>query len=308
MSETPGRLEPCGIEENIPARLRLAVELALKLQREGRGRRTVTEIHHERHEVRVMNAHFSLKLEGIDVPIFLISRALSGEPLDGEEADLAQAALAHIKVETWLDGLHDQGLLPVPTDVGFLREIHRRLYEGMPRSMRHLEGREVVPGKFRETHVSVGQHVPPSPERVDAFMDYFQRRYRGLSAGSTGRVLSIPAAHHRFSYIHPFQDGNGRVARLMTHAMILRAGLSDQNPWSISYALSEAHNEHRSYHEEMALADTPRQGDRDGRGNLSLLYLEHFTEWFLEQMLCEISDTIGTGHASPENLVEAAAE
>ena len=31
--------------------------------------------------------------------------------------------------------------------------------------------------------------------------------------------MAIAAAHHRFNYIHPFPDGNGRVSRLMSHAM-----------------------------------------------------------------------------------------
>ncbi|ANT62953.1 hypothetical protein AYJ57_20980 (plasmid) [Salipiger sp. CCB-MM3] len=306
--ETPGRMEPCGLEEEIPERLELAVDLALMLQKAVRPAPSSAELEHERREVRVMNAHFSLKLEGIDVPIFLITRALSGESLHGREADLAQAAIAHIDVEAWIDDLHDRGQLPAPTDADFLREVHRKLYYGMPVSMRELDDQDVIPGEYRLFHVSVGRHLPPSPHCVPDFMAHFQKRYRGLTSGDRGKVLAIPAAHHRFSYIHPFQDGNGRVARLMTHAMMLRAGLCNRSPWSISYALCEGQNQDRRYHEEMALADTPRQGDRDGRGNLSLCYLEHFTEWFLEQILCEISDTIGTGHASPENLVEAAAE
>jgi Fic family protein len=50
-------------------------------------------------------------------------------------------------------------------------------------------------------------------------MRYFETRYRFRELGKAGRIMAIPAAHHRLNYIHPFPDGNGRVSRLMSHAM-----------------------------------------------------------------------------------------
>ena len=41
----------------------------------------------------------------------------------------------------------------------------------------------------------------------------------------------MAAAHHRLNYIHPFPDGNGRVSRLMSHAMALKAGIGA--PWPV---------------------------------------------------------------------------
>ena len=53
-------------------------------------------------------------------------------------------------------------------------------------------------------------------------MAYFEQRYRFEALGSGSRILAMAAAHHRLNYIHPFLDGNGRVSRLMSHAMALR--------------------------------------------------------------------------------------
>ena len=78
------------------------------------------------------------------------------------------------------------------------------------------------PGKFctfSDHEVAVGRHLPPSAGRVEAFITYFEQRYRFEALGSGSRILAIAAAHHRFNYIHPFLDGNGRVRRLMSHAM-----------------------------------------------------------------------------------------
>jgi Fic family protein len=57
-------------------------------------------------------------------------------------------------------------------------------------------------------------------------MTYFADRYRFDRLGAAARILAIPAAHHRLNYIHPFPDGNGRVSRLMSHAMAHFAGIA----------------------------------------------------------------------------------
>jgi Fic family protein len=43
--------------------------------------------------------------------------------------------------------------------------------------------------------------------------------------GRAERLVAIAAAHHRLLWIHPFADGNGRVARLLSHALLRRAGV-----------------------------------------------------------------------------------
>jgi Fic family protein len=84
----------------------------------------------------------------------------------------------------------------------------------------------------------------------------------------------MATAHHRFNYIHPFYDGNGRVSRLMSHAMAHHAGIGAGGLWSVSRGLARGLQDglpgREEYREMMQLADRVRQGDRDGRGNLSL--------------------------------------
>ncbi len=70
-----------------------------------------------------------------------------------------------------------------------------------------------------EHALAVGRHVPPASDRIPDFMQYFADRYRLDRLGKAGRIIAMAAAHHRFNYIRPFPDGNGRVSRLMSHAM-----------------------------------------------------------------------------------------
>ena len=86
--------------------------------------------------------------------------------------------------------------------------------------------------------MAVGQHLPPSSGRVAAFMRHFGERYRFAELGRAGRIIAMAAAHHRFNYIHPFPDGNGRVSRLMSHAMGHVAGIGAHGLWSVSRGLA----------------------------------------------------------------------
>ena len=147
------------------------------------------------------------------------------------------------------------------------------------------------PGVFRNeaTHdVLVGRHVPPSSGAVARFMDYFAERYALGRLSSAQRILALPAAHHRLNFIHPFPDGNGRVSRLMSHAMALHAGIGAHGLWSISRGLARGLKDSGEYKSMLDHADTLRQGDLDGRGNLSLSALTEFSIWFLNICLDQI--------------------
>jgi Fic family protein len=149
----------------------------------------------------------------------------------------------------------------------------------------------MVPGEFRSRpkhDVAVGRHVPPSSAVVEQFMSHFEFRYAFPGRAPADRLLAIAPAHHRFNYIHPFPDGNGRVSRLMSHAMALQAGIGAHGLWSVSRGLARGLESRTEYKSMMDAADTPRQGDLDGRRNLSLQALEEFTIWFLEVCLDQL--------------------
>jgi Fic family protein len=143
-----------------------------------------------------------------------------------------------------------------------------------------------------EEEVQVGTHLPPSPQYVEAFMGAFAERFDFFRLGQGERIIAIASAHHRFNYIHPFVDGNGRVSRLMSHAMVLRAGIGAHGLWSISRGLARGLKRglegRAEYKHMMQYADTPRQGDIDGRGNLSESVLKEFIIWFLKVMIDQI--------------------
>lgn len=247
--------------------------------------------------VRVMNSYYSNLIEGHITRPRDIERALSGD-LDADEGrrNLQIEAAAHVTVQESIDGIFAQGSLPDPVSSDFLKSLHSQFYAGAPEAMLLIKADHhafvMQPGRFRdkrEEDVQVDRHHAPSSQRVEAFMARFAERYAQNRLGAAGKILAIPAAHHRFNYIHPFPDGNGRVSRLMSHAMIQHAGIGAHGLWSVSRGLARGLKSRGDYKQMMDHADTPRQGDLDGRGNLSLSALEDFTEWFLKVCLDQVA-------------------
>ena len=297
MIETPGRIEPCLFDERVPSELAdLTVEVQRAADRLGAGLhpQSAAEL---ADLVRVMNCYYSNLIEGHNTRPQDIEKALLGAVLEEETRPLAFEARAHVVVQREIDELALSGKLPPPTSSEFLSWVHRRFYDEMPddfRFLKHSDGRleEVIPGRFRvagDPEVSVGRHVPPSSHRIQAFLEHFNKRFRSAEHSASGRIIAIAAAHHRVNFIHPFLDGNGRVSRLMSHAMAFNAGVGGHGLWSISRGLARGLRDRGEYMRMMDYADSPRMGDRDGRGNLSETALREFCGWFLKVMLDQIT-------------------
>ncbi len=124
-------------------------------------------------------------------------------------------------------------------------------------------------------------------------MTYFASRYRLDGVGQGASMIAMAVAHHRFNFVHPFPDGNGRVSRLMSHAMAHKAGIGAYGLWSISRGLARGLESRSEYKRMMDDADSPREGDLDGRGNLSLRALLSFVGWFLEVCLDQVKFMAG---------------
>jgi Fic family protein len=205
-------------------------------------------------------------------------------------------AAAHVRLQAELDHQYASGNLLEPASTEFISWLHKEFYRDAPPEVLLIKanGRTIamVPGHMRSTpneDVSVGRHQPPSSKHVAEFMRYFAGRYQFERLGRAARILAIPAAHHRLNYIHPFADGNGRVSRLMSHAMAQMAGIGAYGLWSVSRGLARGLESRTDYKRMMDHADLPRQGDIDGRGNLSQRALIEFTVWFLKVCLDQIT-------------------
>ncbi|WP_226948660.1 Fic family protein [Rhizorhabdus wittichii] len=248
--------------------------------------------------VRAMNCYYSNLIEGHDTHPIDIERALRNDfSADPAKRDLQLEAAAHIAVQEWIDR---GGLVGRATSVEGLIETHRRFCENLPETMLTIEipgsdeKMKVEPGALRTRDVQVGRHVAISPGAVPRFLDHFAWAYS--RPGKTDAIVALAAAHHRIAWIHPFLDGNGRVARLMSHAMLLDA-LDTGGVWSIARGLGR---EAVTYKQHLAACDMRRRNDLDGRGNLSEETLSAFTTFFLN--ICIDQVDFMAGLVEPDQL------
>ena len=237
--------------------------------------------------VRAMNCYYSNLIEGHNTHPIDIERALKNDyHTDIQKRNLQLEAKAHISVQNWID---QGGLTGRATTAEGIREIHKQFGKHLPDELLWVENPEsgermrFTPGLFRERDVKVGKHIPVSPGALPRFMQRFEEVYSGLGTAET--IIALPAAHHRLLWIHPFLDGNGRVARLMSHAR-LQETLDTGSIWSISRGLARNVDTYKSH---LANCDQKRRNDLDGRGNLSEESLVELSRFFLQTCLDQIN-------------------
>jgi Fic family protein len=157
---------------------------------------------------------------------------------------------------------------------GKIKELHQTFYgsdslldEQRVVTDKHSNQHRIEPGEFRALNVEVGQHLAPPPEEIPRlFREFFAHYHYDDKDLRIKQLLKAFAAHHRYMYIHPFLDGNGRTGRLMTDGMIKQALPESYGLWSLSRGLARNNDRYKQF---LARADQQRQCSSDGRGLLS---------------------------------------
>lgn len=103
----------------------------------------------------------------------------------------------------------------------FIRELHQLAVDGL------TEEGDKTPGAYRTWNVQISKstHLPPEAYSIQAYMDEFLNFVNKNDPGKYD-LLKTAIAHHRFTWIHPFGNGNGRVVRLLTYALLIKYGFN----------------------------------------------------------------------------------
>ncbi|HEX7687048.1 MAG TPA: Fic family protein [Burkholderiaceae bacterium] len=254
--------------------------------------------------LRRMNSYYTNRLEGEHTRPSEIERALHDDY--SRSADLARRqrlAVAHIRTELSCEAELDGWLAieaRLPRDSAFssiamdsvlaalygpeaLQWLHRELFSELEAGdLRLTDGSSMVPGEFRERQVSVGRHEAPLHTAVPGFLGRWNDVYARARRGEQS-IVALAAAHHRLTWIHPFPDGNGRVARLHSHLMLRSMGLT-HGLWSPLRGFARTEERYKA---TLAAADEHRRGDLDGRGNLTeaglIDWIDYCLDTFIDQ-------------------------
>ncbi len=112
-----------------------------------------------------------------------------------------------------------------PINRAFICEMHKMIVDGL---LPPPDGEgDATPGEYRKINLKISKsaHIPPEWLRVDDYMDELIN-FVGSTHSPKYDLLKAAIAHHRFVWIHPFGNGNGRTVRLFTYAMLVKNGFN----------------------------------------------------------------------------------
>ncbi|MEA3465691.1 MAG: Fic family protein [Thermodesulfobacteriota bacterium] len=241
--------------------------------------------------LRIINSYYSNLIEGNSTHPSDVERATREEyAADAAERDLQLESLAHISCQRQIEARLEAEPGINPSSEDFIRWMHRMFYEQLPDTFKYVQHSEteerlyVEGGRLRHRGVKVGVHHAPPEHLISALLGRFSQTYQNRVHGSN-KIIAVAAAHHRLTWIHPFLDGNGRVARLYADACFQALPLPGYGLWNVSRGLAR---DREAYMKMLAQADRRRQSDYDGRGALSEQCLVDFCEYFLDVCIDQI--------------------
>ena len=263
--------------------------------------------------LRAMNSYYTNKIEGQHTLPLEIAQALGGDfSPDADKARRQRLAVAHMDCEAQLEARWADWSAASVWAPQMVADIHQDLFARLPEADRVMdEGDVLQPGALRDRNVSAGRHAAPAFASIAPMLQRWGNYYGSVRRGEL-QILAVAASHHRLAWIHPFRDGDGRVARLHTHLVLGKLGLTN-GLWSPLRGFARTQD---TYYERLAGADEPRAGALDGRGNLSEQGLMNWLVYvlgvcidqvtFMEKMLAlnSMRDRMAACLAYEENVVK----
>lgn len=154
----------------------------------------------------------------------------------------------------------------------FVRELHAMAVQGLER-----EG-DATPGAYRQgaVKISLSEHLPPEAVMVPHYMSELVSFINRADAAKYD-LIKVALAHHRFAWIHPFGNGNGRVVRLLTYTLLIKYGFNVKAGGRVLNPTAVFCNDRDRYYAMLSQADT---GTADG--------LEAWCIYVLDGMLDEL--------------------
>lgn len=243
-------------------------------------------------QLRLVNSYYSNLIEGHKTTIPDINMALQKQfSRDPEKKYAQELCAAHVETEKrFMERAHAQQELNICSQ-RFLSELHAAFYARLPEEHLYTHTGKgfskapVNPGQVRDINVSVDGRSLHGPHYQDlpALLKTFAHSYTPDNFYGDERLIAMAASHHRLTWLHPFRDGNGRVARLFSGLYLARIGVNKSNLWSLSRGLSR---KKKQYMFELWATDSPDEQNSSHYFDNDLL--ADFCTFFFEICLDQI--------------------
>lgn len=179
-----------------------------------------------------------------------------------------------IEISNLIDGLDfiDKYVMEEPISADFIKELHRIVVGDLT----HEGDKRAGAWRDEPRYIANAEHQPPEPYDVPDLMreliDYINN-----DDSEQYDLLKIAITNHRFVWIHPFGNGNGRTDRLLTYALLCKKGYIAPNRMRLFNPTAVFAGDRNKYYDMLALADDYKD--------------EHILEW-CEYFLSGVRDEI----------------
>ena len=170
-----------------------------------------------KHIFHTLESIGSARIEGNNTTIaeFIETKMEDNQPVSSgiKEIQNIEKAMAFI----------EENVIEYPINRAFISEMHKMVADGLSPAE---EGDRTV-GEYRKHNIKIAKsaHIPPDWIKIDEYMNELID-FINHEDSPKYDLLKIAIAHHRFVWIHPFGNGNGRTVRLFTYAMLIRVGFN----------------------------------------------------------------------------------
>jgi cell filamentation protein, protein adenylyltransferase len=196
-----------------------------------------------RETARLATTHYSTQIEGNRLTLAQVEEALAGAHFPGRERDEAEVRNYYRALE------HVEAIAPEQRDIteDDLQRIHGLVMGGRPTPSPYRDGQNVI--RDSASHGIV--YLPPEAHDVPVLMaDLVDWVNRELASRELPAPLVAAIAHYQYATIHPYYDGNGRTARLLTTLILHRTGYGLKG----IYSLEEHYvSDLRGYYDSLAV-------------------------------------------------------
>lgn len=200
----------------------------------------------------ILESVASARIEGNRTTV--VSAAMDSLSNDEKPSDENLQELRNIRkaidfIEETFDGDDDQQITP-----SFIREVQKIVVT----DLKH-DGSK-WPGDWRScsVHIKKSDHEPPNhieiPRLIQELCDYIAD-----DNDNKMDIIKIALAHHRLAAIHPFDNGNGRTARLVTYAMLIKAKFINKTMRTILNPSAIFCMDRQEYYNKLAAADSGKE-------------------------------------------------
>ncbi len=173
-------------------------------------------------------------------------------------------------IERAMTYIEEQFSPGAPVTERLIRELHSLTVAALSR-----EG-DPTPGTYRRTSVRIAGagHLPPDFLHVPGYMEELVHFINGDDPPKYD-LIKVALAHHRFGWIHPFHNGNGRVVRLLTYLLLIKFGFNVHAGGRVLNPTAVFCNDRDLYYRMLAQADT---GSLEGRETWCIYVLRGILE------------------------------